>query len=104
MAWYVVYVGHMPGIYRTWQDCHAQIHRYPSNCYKKYNTEAEALAPYNGVNIQNNNDQEVAMEIEEIPAALQIKEMSAPQIEEMPAAKMSFLGALLHGLRKLLCF
>ena len=36
----------------------------------KYNTEAEALAAYNGVHIQNNNDQELAMEIEEIPAPL----------------------------------
>ena len=64
MAWYVVHVGRMPGIYQTWRDCHAQVHRYPGNCYKKYNTQAEALRAYNGVNIQNNNDQELVMEIE----------------------------------------
>ena len=104
MAWYVVHVGRVPGIYRTWRDCHAQVHRYPgNNCYKKYNTEAEALAAYNGVHIQNNNDQELAMEIEEIPAP-QNEEMPAPQIEEMPAANKLFLGALLLGLRKILCF
>ena len=70
MAWYVVHVGRVPGIYRTWHDCHAQVNRFSGSCYKKYNTEAEALAAYNGVNIQNNNDQELAMEIEEIPAPL----------------------------------
>ena len=43
MAWYVVHVGHVPRIYRTWEDCYAQVNRYPSNLHKKYNTEAEAL-------------------------------------------------------------
>ena len=63
MAWYVVHVGHVSGIYPTWRTCHAQVHRYSGNCYKTYNTCAEALAAYNGGNIQNNNDQELAMEI-----------------------------------------
>jgi hypothetical protein len=76
----------VPGIYRTWKDCHAQVHRYSGNCYKKYNTEAKALTVYYGANIPNNNDQDLAIEIEEMPAL---------QIEEMPARKMSFLGALL---------
>ena len=46
MAWYVVHVGHMLGIYRTWEDCYAQVNRYPGNLHKKYNTEAEALRAY----------------------------------------------------------
>ena len=46
MAWYVVHVGHMPGTYRTWEDCYAQVNRYPGNLHKKYNTEAEALRAY----------------------------------------------------------
>ena len=46
MAWYVVQVGHVPWIYRTWEDCYAQVNRYPSNLHKKYNTEAEALRAY----------------------------------------------------------
>ena len=70
---------------------------------KKHNTEVEALAAYNGANIQNNNDQELAMEIEEISAP-QNEEMSALQIEDMAAAKKSLLGALLLGLRKMLYF
>jgi viroplasmin and RNaseH domain-containing protein len=95
MVWYVVHVGRVPGIYRTWRDCHAQVHRYRGNCYKKYNTEAEAFAAYHGANILNNNDQDLAMEIEEMPAL---------QIEEMPAGNMTFLGRLLLGLRRMLCF
>ena len=46
LAWYVVHVGHMPGIYQTREDCYAQVNRYPGNLHKKYNTEAEALRAY----------------------------------------------------------
>ena len=46
MAWYVVHVGQMLGIYLTWEDCYAQVNRYPGNLHKKYNTEAEALRAY----------------------------------------------------------
>ena len=46
MAWYVVHVDHMPGIYRTWEDCYAQVNHYPGNLHKKYNIEAEALRAY----------------------------------------------------------
>jgi ribonuclease HI len=48
MAWYVVHVGHVPGIYQTWENCYAQVNHYPANSYKKYNTEAEALRAYYG--------------------------------------------------------
>ena len=89
MAWYVVNVGRVPGIYRTWQECHAQVNGHPGNLYKKYNTEAEALAAYYGPNISNND--------------VQVEEMPAPQIEEMPAVGVSFFGALLVSLRKMLC-
>ena len=46
MAWYVVHVGRVPGIYRTWEDCYAQVNRYPGCLHKKYDTEAEALRAY----------------------------------------------------------
>jgi viroplasmin and RNaseH domain-containing protein len=29
MAWYVVHVGHVSRIYRTWEDCHAQVKSLP---------------------------------------------------------------------------
>jgi hypothetical protein len=48
MAWYVVHIGHVPGIYRTGEDCYTQVNHYPSNCYKKYNTKVEALRAYYG--------------------------------------------------------
>ena len=46
MAWYVVHVSHVPGIYRTWKYCYAQVNCYLGNLYKKYNTESEALRVY----------------------------------------------------------
>ena len=50
MAWYVVFVGRVPGIYLTWEDCYAQVQGYANNCYRKYNTEGEAVVAYNGAN------------------------------------------------------
>ena len=46
MAWCVVHVGHVLGIYRTWKDCYAQVNRYPGKLHKKYNIEAKALRTY----------------------------------------------------------
>ena len=72
MAWYVVHVGHMPRIYRTWKDCYAQVNCYPGNLHKKYNTEVEALrayyshpAHYGPMNA--NHGHPMALEIEENP-------------------------------------
>ena len=48
MAWYVVHVGRVPGMYLTWEDCYAQVNQYLGNCYKKYNTEAKVLRAYYG--------------------------------------------------------
>ena len=72
MAWYVVHVGHMPGIYQTWEDCYAQVNRYPGNCYKKYNIEAEALRAYYGARSANHGHHP-ALEIEEKPPAGDVK-------------------------------
>ena len=87
MAWYVVHVGHMPRIYRTWEDCYAQVNRYPSNLHKKDNTKAKALRAYysHPVYLANhgqpayygpmnaNHDHPLAQEIEEKPTAGDVK-------------------------------
>ena len=87
MAWYVVHVGHMPGIYQTWEDCYAQVNRYLGNLHKKYNTEAETLRAYYShptylVNhgqpayygpINANHGHLLALEIEEKPPAGDVK-------------------------------
>jgi len=39
---YVVWVGHQPGIYRSWADCQAQTKGYPQARFKSYESEAEA--------------------------------------------------------------
>ena len=81
MARYVVHVGHMSRIYRTWEDCYAQVNRYPGNLHKKYNTEAEALRAYlinHGqpayYGLMNaNHGHPLALEIEEKPPAGDVK-------------------------------
>ena len=72
MAWYVVHVGRVLGIYLTWKDCYAQVNQYLGNCYKKYNTEAKALSAYYGP-MRANHGHSPAVEIEEEPHAGDIK-------------------------------
>ncbi|RTE08867.1 ribonuclease H [Paenibacillus whitsoniae] len=43
---YVVWVGHKPGIYRSWAECQAQTNGYPQAKYKSYESESEAKAAY----------------------------------------------------------
>ena len=89
MALYVVHVGHMPRIYRTWEDFYAQVNRYPGNLHKKYNTEAKPLrAYYSHLAYLTNHGQPayygpmnanhghmLALEIEEKPPAEDVKIM-----------------------------
>ena len=72
MAWYLVHVSRVPGIYLTWEDCYAQVNRYLGNLYKKYNTEAEALRAHYGASSANHGHQP-ALEIEEKPPAGDMK-------------------------------
>lgn len=46
--YYVVKKGKTPGIYRTWEECRAQVEGYPGAVYKGFATEAEACA-YAGI-------------------------------------------------------
>ena len=54
----------MPGIYRTWEDCYAQVNHYLGILYKKYNTEAKALRAYYGP-MSANHGHPLALEIED---------------------------------------
>ncbi|MEC0232093.1 MULTISPECIES: ribonuclease H [Paenibacillus] len=42
VKFYVVWVGHKPGIYKSWADCQAQTKGYPQARFKSYESEAEA--------------------------------------------------------------
>lgn len=42
VKYYVVWVGHKPGIYRSWADCQAQTKGFPQARFKSYESEAEA--------------------------------------------------------------
>lgn len=49
--YYVVWRGHSPGIYTSWEDCQRQTAGFPAAAYKAFKTEAEARqALADGVN------------------------------------------------------
>ncbi|MDQ3017183.1 MAG: ribonuclease H family protein [Bacteroidota bacterium] len=40
--YYVVWVGHNPGIYNSWASCQTQVKNYPNAIYKSFSSKAEA--------------------------------------------------------------
>ena len=40
--YYVVWHGHRPGIYSSWESCQAQVKNFPNAVYKSFETKAEA--------------------------------------------------------------
>ncbi|KYN00398.1 Ribonuclease H1 [Cyphomyrmex costatus] len=42
MPYYAVAMGRKPGIYATWDECSAQVLKFPGSIYKKFATESEA--------------------------------------------------------------
>ncbi|XP_012216204.2 ribonuclease H1-like isoform X1 [Linepithema humile] len=42
MPYYAVAKGRKPGIYATWDECSAQVIKFPGSIYKKFATESEA--------------------------------------------------------------
>ncbi|MDO4692144.1 MAG: ribonuclease H family protein [Porphyromonadaceae bacterium] len=44
--WYVVWQGHEPGVYNTWEDCKAQTIGYSGARYKSFDTQSEAMRAY----------------------------------------------------------
>ena len=40
--YYVVWVGTVPGVYISWEECKAQVHGFPKAKYKAYSTMEEA--------------------------------------------------------------
>ncbi|HEX5112480.1 MAG TPA: ribonuclease H family protein [Saprospiraceae bacterium] len=46
--YYVVWQGHNPGIYSSWDKCHAQVKNYPNAIYKSFNSKEEAMQAFSG--------------------------------------------------------
>ena len=46
MAWYVVFRGRNPGVYREWQDCNDQVCGFPNCSFRIYPSRDEAMAAY----------------------------------------------------------
>jgi hypothetical protein len=38
--------GREPGVYYNWPDCQRQVHRFPGNYYKKYNSYEEGIVAF----------------------------------------------------------
>ncbi len=43
---YVVWAGHSPGIYDSWEECKAQIDGFPGARYKAFNSQTDATLAY----------------------------------------------------------
>ena len=44
--WYVVYVGHVPGVYDEWTECQAQVSGFSGGSRKGFDSRVEAEASY----------------------------------------------------------
>lgn len=45
---YTVWVGHVPGVYNTWEEARRQVQGFPQAKYKAFPSRAEALAAFKG--------------------------------------------------------
>ena len=45
---YVVWVGHDPGIYDSWEECQAQINGFPGAKYKSFDSQTAATEAFRG--------------------------------------------------------
>lgn len=45
---YVVWQGHAPGVYDSWEECRAQVEGYPNAKYKSYGSQTEAVEAFRG--------------------------------------------------------
>lgn len=45
---YVVWAGHSPGIYDSWEECKAQVENFPGARFKAFASQDEATAAYRG--------------------------------------------------------
>ena len=46
MKYYVVWAGHHPGVYDTWEDCQEQIKNFPGARFKSFSSAAAATEAY----------------------------------------------------------
>ena len=45
---YVVWVGHKPGIYDSWEECQAQVTNFPGAKFKAFDDQTTATLAYRG--------------------------------------------------------
>lgn len=50
--YYVVWNGHQPGVYDSWENCLLQVKAYPNAKYKAFNSKEEANEAFYGIYIE----------------------------------------------------
>lgn len=50
VRFYVVYVGHNPGIYLSWPECQMETHRFSGSLFESFSTREEAEEAFNAFN------------------------------------------------------
>ena len=70
MAWYVVFRGRKPGVYRDWQSCNDQVSGFPGCSFRSYRTHEEANAAYAAYyGMENASGSEYEGAVQVVPAA-----------------------------------
>ena len=75
---YAVKVGKIPGIYKSWAECEAQVKGYKGASYKSFNNEEDAKA-FAGItsslNLSNNDKEIIEWELRGIQEGLKARDI-----------------------------
>ncbi len=64
--YYVVWEGHLPGIYRSWADCQTQTKHYPQAKFKSFETLQEAEQAYHQGRKSTNVISDIGIEFDSV--------------------------------------
>ena len=96
---YVVFVGRVPGIYHTWEECQMQVHNFKGNSYKSFKTYAEAKNAYILYPGQWNRVKETTVETATIVKEELLQSSSTnKQVHPNPASNVVWINGFLFGI------
>lgn len=79
--YYAVRKGCATGIFRTWDECKASVHGYPSAEYKSFKTEAEALSYLERGQSNNNESKNLVNASRQLSKAVEDVEKLSKEID-----------------------
>lgn len=77
MKYYVVFRGHNPGVYDTWDEAKEQTHGFPGALFKSYSTSGEATEAYR--NFTGTEDREELMRLISANTNTSLEATQSPQ-------------------------